>query len=324
MLVVALFLLQTLYAQEFEVEDNFFAEPSFEESQNTTSPEFDFDESVFDDSTSSSSLNDDDNFSSTPFENNNTQSSKPINNRNALIEELKIENRQKPKQIPHPNAKKGLQRITSENVYIYDVKKSKQENALSVQFGSYDPVNLSSEQTQFTDLYNSGVMIQIDSEWNWLKGWAGSLNIKAGSGLFFSEGNAVFTEGSNAGTKAKESLFFFLFPNQAGLNYKLKLWDDQMLVPYAEGGAGYYVFVEKRDDDLDPVIGRWAASPTAYWAGGLAINLNAFSRKVSRTLDREYGINKIYLNIEYRSVIGLNNNFDLSSDYANAGFLVEY
>lgn len=329
-------LFTALHAQNMDIEGDFFEEPSFEENQES----LDFTEDLFENSELStpndtessnqldfldneSDYSDLENFnSSTELEASNNLS--PSISQKAIVEELKIKNRKEPKKIPHPNARKGLERITSENVYIYDVEESKQESAIAVQFGGYDPVNLQSETANFADLYSSGVMLQLDYEWNWLEGWAGSIDYKLGSGLFISEGNAVFVEGSNAGTPAKESLFFFLFPNQTGLNYKMKLWDDQTLVPYAEGGAGYYVFAEKRDDDLDPAIGRWAASPIAYWAGGLAINLNSFSRKVSRTLDREYGINKIYLNIEFRSVIGLSDKWDLSSDYANAGFLVEY
>lgn len=315
-MLVWLFLLNvTLHAQNMEIENDFFDEPQFEETfeNSNAEDEFNFSDSAFENESTNK------NFSSSTQDN-----IKPQADHKKLIEELKIENRRKRKKIPHPHAKKGLQRITSDNVYIYDVEESKQESAIAVQFGGYDPINLAGDISTFADLYNSGVMAQIDYEWNWLQGWAGSLDYKLGSGLFFSEGKAVFTEGTNAGTPAKESLLFFLFPNQTGLNYKMKLWDNQLFVPYAEGGAGYYVFVEKRDDDLDPAIGRWAASPIAYWAGGLAINLNALSRNVSRTLDREYGINKIYLNLEFRSVIGLQDKLDLSSDYANVGFLVEY
>lgn len=318
MLVWLFLLIGGIQAQNMEIENDFFDEPSFEQSSESES---EFSDSLFEDleqenEASNNNFTTNDSFS--------TQKAQSNTNQEAIVEELKIKNRRKSKKIPHPHAKKGLQRITSDNVYVYDVEESKQESAIAVQFGGYDPVNLSGDVANFADLYDSGVMAQIDYEWNWITGWAGSIDYKLGSGLFFSEGKAVFTEGTNAGTPAKESLFFFLFPNQTGLNYKMKLWDDQLFVPYAEGGAGYYVFIEKRDDDLDPAIGRWAASPIAYWAGGLAINLNAFSRKVSRTLDREYGINKIYLNLEYRSVIGLQDKFDLSSDYANFGFLIEY
>jgi hypothetical protein len=103
--------------------------------------------------------------------------------------------------------------------------------------------------------------------------------------------------------------------------YRIQFWDKQLIVPYAEGGGTGFTFGEMRDDGHGPKFG---ASPAAYFALGGALNMTYFDNFSRIQLDREYGINRVYLMLEYRNELALVKRFDFSSDFFNAGFLMEY
>lgn len=227
------------------------------------------------------------------------------------------------KQIRHPFAKDGLYRITKEGEYIYKVKPSEIKHTSSLRIGSFFPDNLYNPDhpnITYEDVYSetTGVMVLADYEWRLFSGF-GKLGIKAGSGLFLASGQGRFDNGS----EAQERYTLVMFPNSLSAVIYLQFWDKQPLIPFADGGFDLFAFNESRDDS-DPPLGRFGAAYAGHVAGGLLLNMGIFDWKGLIRLDQEYGINNVYLMAEYRVVESLGGPFDFSSDYFNAGVMVEF
>ena len=245
-----------------------------------------------------------------------------------LAEEIDYKSLREPKKIRHPLSKKGLIRITRDRTYIYKTESTEQKHAASIRFGVFDPVNLENPDNaaSFDDNYPDAEnpIIMIDYEWHFWKTAVGKFGLKAGSGLFFANGNGRFKSGfaENAHHDAPKEVFTFVaFPNNVGLVYRLQLWDRQLLVPYVDGGLLGFTFAEFRDDGKNP---RFGFAPAAYGSAGLAFNLSSIDAIASWTLDSEYGINAVYIVGEYKTIATLGGPFDLSSDVINGGFLMEF
>lgn len=231
-------------------------------------------------------------------------------------------------EVDHPLAEKGLIRISKDKTYFYKVEKSEQKTAVSLKVGYFDPQNLENPETAgqpgatFGENYDStsNPTLLVDYEWQLWRSPVGKWGIKIGSGLFFAQGNGHFVD-TGLGLTPKEVLTFVAFPNSVGAVYRGNVWDKQLLVPYAEGGAIGWTFAEFRDDNKGPKFG---VSPAAYFAFGAAFNLTYFDTVSMIQLDREYGINSVYLTGEFRNVIGLSNRFDFSSNLINGGLLMEF
>lgn len=230
-----------------------------------------------------------------------------------------------PYKIKHPNAKKGLIRITKDKTYIYAVPSTPQKHAASLRFGLFNPVNVENPQNGalFGDLYEDtkAPIVMFDYEWQLWRGALGKFGLKAGTGIYAANGNGRFVSDSNAGLTPKETFTFIVLPNTVSAVWRLQFTDNQILVPYAEGGLGYYTFSEIRDDYQGPKFG---GALTAHGAGGVAINLGFINSESMLTLDREHGINNVFLTAEVRIVQGLHTDFDFSSTVYNGGILVEF
>jgi hypothetical protein len=112
-----------------------------------------------------------------------------------------------------------------------------------------------------------------------------------------------------------------MFPNQLTLIYRFQYADSQIVVPYIEGGAGYFTFAELRDDNKNSVFGGAAVTVAA---GGLNIQMDWIDRKASQTLDADYGVNHVWLTTEVRAIVGLNESIDFSATLFNAGLLFDF
>ncbi len=229
--------------------------------------------------------------------------------------------------IKHPLAEKGLIRITKDKTYIYKTKSTPQDRAMSVRFGMYEPINLENtdNQTSFEENYpeSNSPIVLIDYEWQLWKSRLGKIGLKAGSGLFFANGNGRFKNDfdENRNRDPQEVFTFIAFPNTAGAVYRAQFWDKQILIPYADGGVMGWTFAELRDDGGNPKFGF---SPAGYAAGGIQINLTSFDAISAFNLDAEYGINAVHVALEYRNMVSFGGKFDFSSDLINGGFLMEF
>lgn len=230
------------------------------------------------------------------------------------------------KKIPHPMAKKGLIRITKDQIYRYRVPTSAQDRAASVRFGLFDPSNLENSDAgiPFSEIYTNSEapLLLVDYEWQLWRGSLGKIGLKVGTGIFVATGNGRFAENSvNAGLPAREGFTFVVFPNNAGAIYRFQFWDRQPLVPYVEGGLDAFTFTEFRDDDKGPKFGGALAG---HGSVGASLNLNYFDLDSMLELDRDYGINTVWLTVEGRIYQAITNKFDFSGEVINAGVTVEF
>ncbi len=231
--------------------------------------------------------------------------------------------------VKHPLADKGLIEITKDKVYIYKVKQSKQKHAGSLRIGFMNPTNLvnpDNPSISFANNYQSAAgnpSILLDFEWQILRTPIGKVGITAGSGLFIAQGSGHFTHPNlePANITPKETFTLAVFPTNAGVIYRVQMWDRQLFVPYGTGGGTLFPFSEFRDDGQGP---KFALSYGAFVAAGLAFNMTYFDRFAAAELDREYGISRVYLTGEYRYLINLSNKYDFGGPFPNFGFTAEF
>lgn len=228
--------------------------------------------------------------------------------------------------IEHPNAEKGLIKIDKNKMYYYRVKESDQRGAGNVKIGFYEPTNLTSSSDSnltYDAIYDSSAtpLLLYEHEWQFFKG-AGRLGITAGSGFFIASGNGQFENGQ--AERPREKFTLFVFPVNAGLIYRAQFYDTQPIAPYAGAGIGGMLFAERRDDDQNPDLGaRYGAAPAGHFYAGLAIQLGRGARSFL-DLDREYGINKVWITGEYRQYVFITGDFDFSGDAINGGLSAEF
>lgn len=207
--------------------------------------------------------------------------------------------------------------------YYYGVKESGRSGAASFRFGMFGPPKIVNPKNGlwFHDIYEAENIptVFFDYEWD-LKTFLGDLGVKLGSGIFFASGKGHFADPARQYDTPPENFTFLMLPNTASAIYRLKFSDKQPILPYAEAGAGYFTFMEFGDDGRAP---KFAGAPATFVAGGAAILLDWFDTKAIRDLDREYGINHVYLTAEYREVIGFTN-YDFTSRVIGGGMLFDF
>lgn len=233
------------------------------------------------------------------------------------------------KEVPHPFAEKGLIRITKDRTYIYKVDETDQKRAFSFRVGLFNPENLENPDapgqvgSTFDENYDqsSNPAIMFDYEWQMWRMALGKIGLRAGTGVFIAQGNGHFKSEVNRDRTPREIFTFWALPTILGAVYRLQFWDNPLFVPYAEGGAMAIPFGEFRDDDRPP---KWGGAFAGYYVGGVAMNLTYFDKMSGILLDREYGINRIYLTAEYRGIVAITQNYDFTSDLINGGLLMEF
>lgn len=233
------------------------------------------------------------------------------------------------KKIAHPDAKKGLYLIDQNTGrYYYKTEKLSSKNqSTSIRVGSITPPNITMETGgntyTFADIYSEDNLpyLILDYEWQPFRSF-GKLGVVMGVGFFTASGNGRFANPAiENGDAAKENFTFIGLPISAGGIYRLEFSDRQWLAPFVVGGMSYYVLGEIRDDGKAPKI---VGTPAGYAGGGVLFNITRWSKEIDFTMDREYGINNMWLSAEFRTVQSLNEDLDVSADVFNIGISVDY
>lgn len=230
--------------------------------------------------------------------------------------------------IEHPNAAKGLIKIDKNRIYQYKVKTSEQTAVGTFHLGLYEPLDLVNPEDSsltFDELYDETnfPIILYDHEFQfWSK--LGRLSWKVGGGFYFAQGNGRFVNLNPDPDGPSEAFSLFIFPMNVGLTYRFQYYDYQWLVPYVEGGGDIFAFAETRDDDYNPSLGAaFGAAPAAHGSVGLSVLLGRNASSFL-DLDREYGINTIYLTAEFRRYVALSSKFDFTGNAITGGISAEY
>lgn len=220
-------------------------------------------------------------------------------------------------------------KINDEGDYLYKATSSKEaiyykvdhlppiKGALYVRFGKVGPYEITGDSGRtFQQMYSdkSSFVMFVEYE-RYLGQLLGKWTMKLGSGLTTETGNGRFV--SDTTQVPKEKFNFFIFPNTALLNYKIKFSDTQLFTPYFEGGAGYFTFVEYRTDGGKTNLG--GAGVLAV-GGGLLISMNILDKNAAGIMYEDYGINHLWLDLQFRRYEGLDKQKDFSSNMATAGF----
>jgi hypothetical protein len=171
----------------------------------------------------------------------------------------------------------------------------------------------------YKDVYGEdpGIALLFDYEWQ-LGQLLGKWTLKAATGFAIGNGTGVFE--NNPGLTPREKFLFVVMPHTVLLNYKLRFSDKQWFIPYVEGGAGYYAFIEQRNDKSlfeDTVFG---GAPVGAVAGGILISLSLFDKNAAGTLYEDYGVNHMWLDLQIRRNEGFDKKKDFSSNVLSAGF----
>lgn len=117
------------------------------------------------------------------------------------------------------------------------------------------------------------------------------------------------TVGKLTGEKSEEDLTMTLIPLEAGLSFRLRFKDDQLIVPYASGAYDWVYYHE--DPDPGEYADGWKKGPAAW--GGLLILLDKADPEASTNLRMYYNIEHTYLEMTARySFVGDGEGIDLS------------
>lgn len=217
-------------------------------------------------------------------------------------------------------------RINSNGEYFYGFKNSVRNANASVRLGYFGPPDILNKKynIKFEQIYGNQNVPALFGDYQWsLTKRFGDLGLKAGTGLFVSQGNGEFVQENVERTNRdpEETFTFLMLPNTLSAIYRFQYHEKQPIVPYVEGGAGYFTFAELRDDGASPKIGGAAVAMTA---AGLNLLLDWLDPHSIRQLDTEWGINHVWLLAEYRLIHGLNKEYDFSSSVINAGVMMEF
>lgn len=219
--------------------------------------------------------------------------------------------------------------ILANGEFHYVTEESGKNALASFRVGLFQPPAIENSKANpvvdFQEIYTKDALPVLFGDYEkTLTTKVGRLGLKFGSGIFVAQGKGVFAkkdDGRRANDVPEEQYTFLMFPNQLTAVYRFQYKDTQPIVPYVEGGGGYFTFMELRDDNDSPKFGGAA---TLVAAGGVNFLMDWVDPQAIRRLDTEYGINHVWLTTEFRAIVGLNKNYDFTSSVINIGFLTEF
>lgn len=214
--------------------------------------------------------------------------------------------------------------ITADGQFNYPVAESPFTAAAGFRIGFMAPpaIKNSTNGLTFKQIYGDADVPGILFEYEYpLTRAIGRIGLKFETGGYVTQAQGRFLRAARANEIPEEKFTFFMIPLQAMIHYRFQFADAQYLVPFVEGGASYNGIVELRDDNKRP---RFGGAPTLVAGGGLNILLDWLDKQSVRQLDAEYGINHVWLTMQYRQVVGLKSDLDFTGHIISAGFTVDY
>ena len=214
-----------------------------------------------------------------------------------------------------------LVHISQTGVHQYKVEPSPSVGALSFNTGFFPAPSISAGDITYQDVYgeNANMMLFLNYEWRILKK-IGDVALYPEIGFSWATGNGRFEDVNLRNRKPKERYTLLILPISVGLIYRLRYWQRQFLVPFAVGGGSYFGLMEFRSDFQRVAF---AGTPAFYVGGGVQFLLNSLSKNGLTTIDREFGINALYLVAEARQYIGLTD-LDFSGFIISGGVRVDF
>ncbi len=215
--------------------------------------------------------------------------------------------------------------ISTQGEFYYPVEKSEFVGAAGVRFGGLSPPDLRNPDNglTFKQIYKSSSTlpaIGFDYEYPFTRS-IGRMGLRAEVGIISAQARGRFKNPARIDEETDERFTFVMLPLQATLLYRFQYWDTQLFVPFVEGGGMYAPIVELRDDTKAP---RYGGAPAAVAAGGLNVLLDGLDPTSILHLDADYGINHVWLTLQYRQIIGVKKDLDISSNLISAGLSFDF
>lgn len=140
-------------------------------------------------------------------------------------------------------------------------------------------------------------------------------------GYSVDEGSGITSQGQSTSEKFR----IHLVPASLGLLYRLKFFENQLIVPFLGGAANLYYFYEGRLESSEKVDGgKWGYSGF----GGLQLLLDNADPRAAASMKSEFGIDNTYLFYEFRyssvNDWGEEEGMDFSSLLHIGGLLFEF
>jgi len=192
------------------------------------------------------------------------------------------------------------------------------ESAVFINFGTIGPYDINGDDGKtYKDVYTTKAGFLLGVEYERLIGHlAGKWSWKINSGLNVSQGKGSFAH-PNAFYTPEEKFSLFVLPNTATVSYKMHFSDSQLFTPYVDAGAGYFTFVEYRNDGHKTAFG---GAPVLTAAGGLLISLTKMDQVAAGTMYEDYGVKHLWFDLQLRRIEGLDKKKDFSSNMVTGGF----
>jgi hypothetical protein len=213
------------------------------------------------------------------------------------------------------------QSINARGEFFYPTDKTTLTADFSFRLGVMTSPNLKNKdnEVEFSSIYGSKPVPLLLGDYEYrLSHKVGRIGIHIGSGLAVASGVGQFVHPNPL--PALEKFTFFVFPNEVTFVYKFQYSDDQLFVPYVEGGAGAFAFVELRDDNKPPKLGL---APVGVGAAGFSILIDGLDRSAVHELDVDYGIGHVRLLAEFRQFLGAGS-YNFTSSAVTIGFGMEF
>lgn len=229
--------------------------------------------------------------------------------------------------IQHPDSAKGLSRIEADGTYIYKTEKPKaSERSGSFKFAVMSAPDLYNEtiDRNFADYYGSDPLVGLLGTYSFplTRGTLG-LSLDLETGLSFAQGDGYFNrvQSNNSTLRSVESYTLFMIPLYVLATAKLQYSDRQWFVPYVSGGGVIMGLVELRSDEQGT---NFAGTFGAALGGGVLVSVSRWAPTSAFQLRSEYGINDLWINIEGRAVVGLDENLDITQNLFSLGATFDF
>jgi hypothetical protein len=214
--------------------------------------------------------------------------------------------------------------ITMDGEFTYAVAASEFTGAAGLRFGMLSPPRITNTTNGLTykQIYGENDIPGLLFEYEYpLTSAIGRIGIKFETGAYYAQANGRFLRSARAAEVPEEIFTFLMVPLQGMIHYRFQYADNQLMVPFIEGGASYNGIVELRDDNKGP---RFGGAPALIASGGVNILLDWIDRHAIRQLDAEYGINHVWFTAQYRQIIGLKEEIDFTTHLISAGFTFDF
>ncbi len=181
---------------------------------------------------------------------------------------------------------------------------------------------LNGKPISYEDFYgpNGSYMILAHVDYS-LFNTLGELALYLEAGFFMDRGRTLIESDTGDYIPSGEDLTMYLVPINAGLTYYFNYLENQILVPFIEGGGGYWLYDEKKERDGSTSGGKYGY----FYGAGIKFLMDILEPSAAISMKVDYGIEHTYLILGYRFyTIDKPRGFDFSDDSWFLGLSFSY